>query len=102
MVDSGHPGTVTRPPVTNAAARNGAALDRSGSTVRSSAARGPGWTRHVADRGSVVSASTSTPWSRSIATVIAMWGSEGTASPRCRTVTPSRNLAPTSSSAETN
>ena len=35
VVRSGQPGTVTRPPVTTAAARNGAALDRSGSMASS-------------------------------------------------------------------
>ena len=39
-------GTVTLPPVIAAAARNGAALDRSGSMVTSSGAIGPGATRH--------------------------------------------------------
>ena len=41
-VDPGQCGTVTAPPVTAAAARNGAALDRSGSIVSSCGAIGPG------------------------------------------------------------
>ncbi len=56
-VSSGQPGTLTRPPATRAAARNGAAFDRSGSISTSIALIGPFATRQVA--GSL--SSTSTP-----------------------------------------
>ena len=46
--------------------------------------------------------STSTPCSAGTATVISMWGSEGTGGPSWRTLTPSSYAAPASSSAETN
>src|SRR3712207_8308071 len=45
VVSAGQSRTVTRPPVTSAAARNGAALERSGSSTSSRAATGPGETR---------------------------------------------------------
>ena len=93
----GQCGTVTEPPVTAAAARNGAALDRSGSTTTSRAAMGPAATAQRSARLS----STSTPRSRSMATVIAMWGSEGTGGPACRISSPPASRAPTSSSALT-
>ena len=62
------------------------------------AAMGPGSTRH---RLAVVS-STATPAVRNIATVMATCGADGTASPVCMTVSPSANVAPDSSSPETN
>ena len=47
VVYCGHPGTCTRPSVTSAAARNWAALDRSGSTCTSRALTSLGSTRQV-------------------------------------------------------
>jgi hypothetical protein len=84
VVVTGQPGTVTEPPVTAAAARNGVAFDRSGSTCQSRAAIGPCSTRQVSGSAS----STVTPASRSICTVMSMWGSDGTGSPSWWTVTP--------------
>ncbi len=54
---AGQSGTVTAPPVTSAAARNGAALDRSGSTSTSRPRTGPGATCQTSRDG----VSTSTP-----------------------------------------
>ena len=51
---------------------------------------GPGATRQRLGSAS----STSTPWRRSIATVMSMWGMEGTGLPSCSTSTPSSYLAP--------
>ncbi len=62
------------------------------------AAIGPGATRQRLAWAS----STSTPASRSIATVIATCGADGTDSPVCTIVSPSVNAAPDSSSPETN
>ncbi len=101
VVVVGHCGTVTCPPVTIAAARKGAALDRSGSIVRSTARIRPGATSHQASVGSSTWLSISTPDSRSIAADISMCGSEGSAAPRCRTRSPSSNRAPDSSNALT-
>ena len=95
---SGQSRTVTVPPVTAASARNGAALERSGSMTWSTGVTGPGAT---AQRFASAS-STSTPCSRSIATVISMCGSDGTGLPSWRTSTPASYRAPASSSAETN
>ena len=79
------PGTVTRPPVTMAAARNGAALDRSGSTAqRRRRAAGPA---RPASDGLRVSRR-ATPAARSISTVIAMCGADGTGGPSWRTSMP--------------
>ena len=72
------------PPVSAAAARNGVAFDRSGSITQSRAVIGPGSTRQVLASES----STSTPASRSMATVISMCGSEGTGFPSWCTVIP--------------
>src|SRR4051794_11037304 len=94
----GQPGTRTTPPVTIAAARNGTELDKSGSMAQCRAATGPGATCH---RLCWVS-STSTPASRNIATVMATCGADGTDSPVWTTVSPSANVAPVSSSPETN
>ena len=96
--DRGQPAMRTIPPLTTAAARNGTALDRSGSITQCRAAIGPGETRHRL----VWVSSTSTPASRSIATVIATCGADGTDSPVCTIVSPSVNAAPDSSSPETN
>ncbi len=98
VVDAGQSRTTTRPPVTAASARNGAALDRSGSMRWSTGFTTPGATAHRFASES----STSTPCSRSIATVMSMWGSEGTGLPSWRRSTPSSYRAPASSSAETN
>src|SRR6476661_11087176 len=94
----GQPVTRTCPLVTIAAARNGTALDRSGSMIQCRAAIGPGSTRHRL----VVASSTATPASRSIVTVIATCGADGTAVPVWTTVSPSVNVAPDSSRPVTN
>ena len=60
VLTAGQPATRTLPPLTTAAARNGTALDRSGSMIQCRAAIGPGETRQ---RLAWVS-STSTPASR--------------------------------------
>ena len=79
--------TTTVPPVTAASARNGAALDRSGSIVSSTAPRpGPGAT---AQRFGVARRRPRRRAPRSIATVISMWGRDGTGLPSWRTSTPS-------------
>jgi hypothetical protein len=91
----GQCGIATDPPATRAAARNGAALDRSGSMSRSSRARGPGSTRHSA--GAVCAASTPAAVSRAID--MATWGSDGTGPPTCRTVRPVRKRGAASSRA---
>ena len=65
--------------------RTGPALERSGSTDTSSALISDGSTRHVL--GSL--SSTIAPASRSVSTVIRMWGSLGTGLPSWCTVTPS-------------
>ena len=95
MVTSGQSRTVTRPPVTSAAARNGAALERSGSTTTSRAAIGPGATRQP--RSVAV---TSTPCSRSVVTVISTCGIDGTPPASDRSM-PSSKRAAASSSPET-
>ena len=71
----GQPVMRTVPPVTAAAARNGTALDRSGS-MRPVAGRDRARARPAT--GWASASSTSTPASRSIATVIAMCGADGT------------------------
>ena len=63
VVRAGQSGIVTRPPVTSAAARNGAALERSGSTVRSRPSSGPG---RPATRGSPPVSGSST-WAPTVA-----------------------------------
>ena len=85
VVAAGQPGTVTSPPVTAAAARNTAALDRSGSIDpvpgRDRAGRDPPGVRLVRRR----------PRRRPCAasrTVISMCGSDGTGLPSWSTVTP--------------
>ena len=98
VLTDGQPVTRTLPPLTTAAARNGTALDRSGSMVQCRAAIGPGCTRQRL----ACASSTSTPASRSIDTVIATCGAEGTDSPVCTMVSPSVNAAPDSISPDTN
>src|SRR3954451_21214120 len=94
VVTTGQSRTVTRPPVTSAAARKGAALERSGSTTTSRAATGPGATRQPRSV-----ALTSTPCARRVVTVMSTCGIEGTppVSERSR---PSSNRAPDSSTPE--
>ena len=91
---------VTEPPVTSAAARNGPALDRSGSTVKSPRFSRPGSTTQWSGRAPAPT-STDAPASRSIRTVISMCGSDGTGGPECRTSTPSVKRGAASSSPET-
>src|SRR3954447_24566806 len=95
VVTSGQSRTLTPPPVTSAAARNGAALEISGSITRSSAATVPGRTRQP--RGV---AATSTPCSRSVVTVISTCGIDGTPPASARS-TPSSKRAAASSRPET-
>ena len=85
--------------MTAAAARNGVALDRSGSTTRSTAEIGPGATC----QDDAVGCSTTTPDSRSIASVISMCGPDGTAAPPTWiSSTPSSKRAAESRRPETN
>src|SRR5258708_40250221 len=86
----GHPVNRTIPPLTTAAARNGTALDKSGSIAQCRGAIGPGATRH---RFAWVS-STSTLASRSIDTGIATCGADGTDSPVGTIVSPPADAAP--------
>ena len=120
---------VTVPPVTSAAARNGPALDRSGSTVTAPRLSRPGRTRQASGRppGPAspdppgpdppgpdppgpdppgpdqpdCSSATSAPAARSIRTVMAMCGAEGTGGPSCRISMPSSNRGADSSRPET-
>src|SRR5580693_7500064 len=92
--------TVTEPPVTSAAARNGPALDRSGSTLKSPRSSRPGRTRQKSGR-SPAPTSTSAPASEIIRTVISMCGSDGTGGPTWCTSMPRSNRAAASSSPET-
>ena len=85
VVCCGQPGTVTRPPVTSAATRKGAAFERSGSTWTSRPLISEGSTRQVlASQSSMIA-----PASRSVSTVISMCGSDGTGLPTWWIVTPS-------------
>src|SRR4051812_40943734 len=95
VVTSGQSRTVTEPPVTRAAARKGAALERSGSTTTSRAPTGPGVTRQPRS-----AALTSTPCARRVVTVMSTCGIEGTPPVRERS-RPSSKRAPESSSPET-
>ena len=108
----GQPGMVTVPPVTSAAARNGPALDRSGSTVTDPRSSRPGRTRQASGRapepspdppepGPDPSSATSAPAAWSMRTVMAMCGAEGTGGPSCRTSMPSSNRGAASSRPET-
>ena len=94
----GQPATVTLPPVTSAAARNGAAPDRSGSMFQLRPDSRPGSTTQT----SRVASSTAAPAACSIWTVIRRCGADGTGGPTCRTTIPRSNAAPASSSPETN
>lgn len=102
VVRSGQSGMVTRPPVTRAAARNGWALERSGSIVRSRPSRAEGDTRQTFGSPPVSGSSTWAPTARSMSTVIRMCGIEGRVVPVCRTSTPWLKRGADSSSAETN
>ena len=101
VVVIGQCGTRTSPPAISAAARNGPALDRSGSIVTSPPAGRAGWTIHVRASSSAPSpgSSTGTPRSRRQAAVMAMCGREGTR-PVGVTASPPGSRAPTSSSAD--
>ena len=85
VVPAGHPASRTRPPVTAAAARNADALERSGSMTYAVARSPPGATVQLPGSES----STVAPASRSIATVMARCGADGTRPPAARTVSPS-------------
>ena len=98
VVDRGQSRIVISPPLTSAIDMNGAALDKSGSITRSCPLSFPGSTRHCDGWES----STIAPNCRSIATVISICGCEGSVSPICFTVIPSRIAGPTSRRAETN
>src|SRR5580700_10199568 len=92
------------PPVTSAAARNGAAFDKSGSTSIRPGFRDPGRTRHesgTAGPDPADQASTSAPAAASIAAVIAMCGADGTGGPSCRMTTPVSYRGAASSSPDT-
>lgn len=102
VVCSGQSGMVTRPPVTSAAARNGWAFDRSGSTTRSRPSRAPGVTRQTLGSPPASGVSTCAPTLRSMSTVIRMCGMEGSAAPTCRTSTPWLKRGADSSRALTN
>lgn len=102
VVRSGQSRTVTRPPVTRAAARKGWALERSGSTVRSRPSSADGATRQTSGSPPVSGSSTWAPTARSISTVIRMCGIDGRAEPTWRTSTPWLNRGAESSRAETN
>ncbi|SLJ01475.1 Uncharacterised protein [Mycobacteroides abscessus subsp. abscessus] len=60
VVSRGQCGMLTEPPVTAAAARNGVALDRSGSTSQSTARISPGCTTQVCSARGFSGASTRT------------------------------------------
>ncbi len=98
VVVAGQRGTRTVPPATRAAARNGPALDRSGSTTTSPPAIGPGATTQCP----AASSRASTPRSRSTASVMSMCGWLGSRSPTWRTSSPPGSRGATRRSAETN
>ena len=100
-LSAGQSGIVIVPAVTSAAARNGPALDRSGSTVTAPRSSRPGRTCHLSGRSACPSAVTSAPAARSMRTVMAMCGAEGTAGPSCRISAPASNRGAASSSPET-
>ena len=81
VVCVGQSGIATDPPQTSAAARNGAALDKSGSTVTLNERGTPGWTVQVALVESLMSTSTRIPSSRKTSTDISMCGIDGNADP---------------------
>ena len=80
----GQPASVTRPPVTSAAAKNGAAPDRSGSICQARPVSRLGATTQTSGTLS----STAAPAARNIWTVMRRWGAFGTGGPTWRTVTP--------------
>jgi hypothetical protein len=98
MPAAGQPVMRTVPALTTAAAMNGTALDRSGSICQCRAATGPGRTCQRLGFAS----STATPAWRSMATVIAMCGADGSDGPTWCTARPSVNDGPASSRPETN
>ncbi len=102
VVRVGQSGMTTLPPVTSAAARNGWALDRSGSTVRSRPSSAPGVTRQTFGSPPDSGVSTWAPTARSMSTVIRMCGIDGSAEPVWRTSTPWLKRGPDSSRALTN
>ena len=77
VVTAGQSGMVTEPPATMAAAKNGPALDRSGSICFMPPATGPGSTRQTVGSGWL----TATPRSRRHCKVISMCGKLGSCSP---------------------
>lgn len=81
VVRVGQSGMTTLPPVTRAAARNGWALDRSGSIVRSRPRSAPGVTRQTFGSPPDSGVSTCAPTERSMSTVIRMCGMEGSVEP---------------------
>lgn len=81
VVRAGQSGITTLPPVTSAAARNGCALERSGSTVRSRPSRAPGVTRQTFGSPPDSGVSTWAPTARSMSTVMRMCGREGSDPP---------------------
>ena len=108
-LSAGQSATVTSPPVASAAARNGTALDRSGSMSMIPGEIDPGSTRQIFATGPrspvparlagpgpapVTSSSTvrtSAPQARSIRTVISMCGADGSAAPQCLISAPAPN-----------
>ncbi|OLT17277.1 hypothetical protein BJF80_03740 [Serinicoccus sp. CUA-874] len=98
VVRSGQSATTTRPPVTAARARKGAAEERSGSTVMSTARTCPGWTSQLVG----LVRSTSTPTVARASSVISTWGRLGSVVPVCSSRRPRGYAAPARSSAETN
>lgn len=102
VVRAGQSGTTTLPPVTRAAARNGCALDRSGSMVRSRPSSAPGVTRHTFGSPPDSGVSTCAPTARSMSTVMRMCGREGREEPMWRTSTPWLKRGPDRSRADTN
>jgi hypothetical protein len=94
----GQPCSVTVPPVTSAAAKKGAAPDRSGSMSQARPVNRPGSTTQT----SGVPSSTAAPAARSISTVIRRCGALGTGGPQWRTTIPRSNRGAASSSPETN
>ena len=98
VVVSGQPEMVTLPPATRAAARNGAAFERSGSMSTSAPWIGPGATIHSPTAGLC----TVTPRRASVAMVISMCGRLGRRSPEWRRCRPCPKRGAASSRPETN
>ena len=95
---AGQPVTDTEPPAIIAAARKGAALERSGSIATSFARSEPAGTTHSPGAGR----STCTPLWASDSIVISMWGMLGRRSPRWMRCRPTSNRGAASSRPETN